>query len=150
MVRTAASLEHLDAAEKVQLGNWIIERLTSRRDVSGPWVWALARLGARVPIYGSAHKAVPAEQAAGWLSLLLERGLESLENAAFTAAQLARLTGDRSRDLDKDLRVRVVDALKRASASERWLRMVTDVVELEAAEEAQALGDTLPMGLRLH
>jgi hypothetical protein len=46
--------------------------------------------------------------------------------------------------------VRVVDALKRASAPERWLRMVTDVVELEAAEEAQALGDTLPMGLRLH
>jgi molecular chaperone DnaK (HSP70) len=150
MVRTAASLEHLDAVEKVLLGNWIIERLTSRRDVSGPWVWALARLGTRVPIYGSAHKAVPAEQAAGWVSLLLETGLESVENAAFTAAQLARLTGDRSRDLDEDVRVRVVDALKRVSAPERWLRMVTDVVELEAAEEAQALGDTLPMGLRLH
>jgi hypothetical protein len=60
------------------------------------------------------------------------------------------LTSDRSRDLDEDVRVRVVDALKRASAPERWLRMVTDVVELEAAEEAQALGDTLPMGLRLH
>ena len=150
MVRTAASLEHLDAAEKSLLGNWIIERLTRRQDVSGPWVWALARLGARVPIYGSAHKAVPAEQAAGWVSLLLETGLESVENAAFTAAQLARLTGDRSRDLDEAVRARVVDALKRASAPEHWLRMVTDVVELEAAEEAQALGDTLPMGLRLH
>ena len=150
MVRTAASLEHLDAAEKSLLGNWIIERLTRRQDVSGPWVWALARLGARVPIYGSAHKAVPVEQAAGWVSLLLETGLESVENAAFTAAQLARLTGDRSRDLDEDVRARVIDALKRASAPERWLRMVTDVVELEAAEEAQALGDTLPMGLRLH
>ncbi|MCX6930397.1 MAG: hypothetical protein NT154_45410 [Verrucomicrobia bacterium] len=63
---------------------------------------------------------------------------------------LARLTGDRSRDLDEDVRARVVDALKRASAPKRWLRTVTDVVELEAAEEAQALGDTLPMGLRLH
>ena len=38
---------------------------------------------------------------------------------------------------------------KAASAPACWLRMATKVVELEAADEAQALGDTLPIGLQL-
>jgi hypothetical protein len=150
MARLAASLEHLDPPEKILLGNWVIDRLKSPAGQRGPWAWALGRVGARAPIYGSGHRTVPAEQAAGWVSLLLEAGLDSVENAAFAAAQLARLTGDRSRDLDDEVRVRVVAALRSASAPEHWLRMVTEVLELEVAEEAQALGDTLPIGLRLH
>jgi hypothetical protein len=58
MVRLAAALEHLDPAEKIILGDWIAPRVTS----PGPWAWALGRIGARVPLYGSVHKTVdPAE-----------------------------------------------------------------------------------------
>jgi len=150
MVRTAASLEHLDAAEKTTLGNWIAARLKNPALAAGPWVWALGRLGARAPLYGSGHKTVAAEQAAVWLSLLLDLGLGGLDGGAFAATQLARLTGDRSRDLDDEIRARALDALQATSPPGDWLRLLTEVVALEAADEARALGDTLPIGLRMH
>jgi hypothetical protein len=62
---------------------------------------------------------------------------------------MARLTGDRSRDLDEAIRARAVDALKTISPPGGWLRLLTEVVALEAADEARALGDTLPIGLRM-
>ncbi|MBI5690047.1 MAG: hsp70 family protein [Verrucomicrobia bacterium] len=150
MVRTAAALEHLEPAQKITLGNWIAARLQAP-DLSpaGPWAWALGRLGARVPVFGSGHRTIDPDQAAGWLELLLARDLRSVDGAAFAAVQLARLTGDRTRDLEADLRARTVTALTTAKAPERWLRLVREVVALEADDQARALGDTLPLGLKL-
>ncbi|HZI12016.1 MAG TPA: molecular chaperone DnaK, partial [Myxococcus sp.] len=149
MVRTAASLEHLSPADKAELGRWIASRLKAESKSGGPWAWALGRLGARVPLYGSGHKVVDVETAEAWLSLLLELDLRKVDGAPFAAAQLARLTGDRTRDLDPALRERTAQALVAAKAHEAWVRMVREVVALEAADEARALGDTLPAGLRL-
>ena len=150
MVRVAASLEHLNPADKVVLGHWITQRMKNPETAAGPWAWALGRLGLRVPLYGSSHKTVDADQAARWLSLLLDAGLRRIDGTAFAAAQLARLTGDRTRDLDDEIRARAVAALKSAGAPEAWWRMISEVAALETADEARALGDTLPIGLRLH
>ncbi len=147
MVRLGAALEHLEPEEKIQLGDWIALRL--RTATAGPWTWALGRLGARHPFYGSAHKVVSPDKAAEWVELLLQPQLGRSEGALFAASQLARLTGDRARDLDEALRTRVAQALKVAAAPPAWVRMVTEVVRLEAVDEARALGDTLPVGLRL-
>jgi hypothetical protein len=106
-------------------------------------------VGSRVPIYGSGHRTVSADHAAEWLELLLQKDLRSVDGAAFAAVQLARVTGDRTRDLDTELRERTVAALRAAKAPERWLKMVTEVVQLGADDEARALGDTLPLGLRM-
>jgi hypothetical protein len=149
MARLAAALEHLEAADKAQLGEWIASRLHDPAAASGPWPWALGRLGARAPIYGSVHKTVPQPQAAAWVELLLQPQVVRLEGALFALAQLARLTGDRTRDLDEAIRARVLEALKAADASPSWQRMVAEVVALEAADKARALGDTLPVGLLL-
>ncbi|NVJ28187.1 hsp70 family protein [Myxococcus sp. AM011] len=149
MVRTAASLEHLPPSDKAEMGRWVAERLKAEAKSGGPWAWALGRLGARVPLYGSGHKVVDVETAEAWLTLLLEMDLRKIDGAPFAAAQLARLTGDRTRDLDPALRERAAQALVAAQASETWVRMVREVVALEAADEARALGDTLPAGLRL-
>jgi hypothetical protein len=72
-----------------------------------------------------------------------------VEGAAFAVVQIARLTGDRTRDLDDAIRGRALAALASAGAPETWLRSVREVVALETADEARALGDTLPIGLRL-
>jgi hypothetical protein len=89
------------------------------------------------------------ETAEAWLQLLLDLDLRRIDGAPFAAAQLARLTGDRTRDIDPGLRARTSQALTEAKASEAWVRMVNEVLALEAADEARALGDTLPAGLRL-
>jgi molecular chaperone DnaK (HSP70) len=149
MVRTAASLEHLEPGDKAELGGWVAARLKAENKSGGPWAWALGRLGARVPLYGSSHKVVDVEVAETWLSLLLELDLKLIDGAPFAAAQLARLTGDRMRDINPELRAKTAQALRAAKAADTWVRMVTEVVALEAADEARALGDTLPAGLRL-
>lgn len=147
MVRTAAALEHLEPGQKATLGNWLAARLAETP--SGPWAWALGRAGARAPIYGSGHRTVDPEQAAQWLEFLLSRDLRTIDGGAFAAVQLARLTGDRTRDLDATLRERTVTALRTAKSPDRWLRLVTEVVQLDTEDEARALGDTLPLGLKL-
>src|SRR4249920_1312795 len=103
MARLAAALEHLSSQSKVELGEWISQRLSYPELASGPWTWSLGRLGARAPIYGSLHQVVPAAIAGEWARRLLEPEILPLEGAAFALAQLARLTGDRTRDLEEQL-----------------------------------------------
>jgi hypothetical protein len=149
MVRAAASLEHLEPSKKAELGGWIAERIRAGEAPGSVWAWSLGRLGARTPLYGSVHRTVPVELASEWLTLLLEKGLAKVDGAPFAAVQLARLTGDRTRDVEDALRERTLKALEGARAHESWLKMLREVVALEAADEARALGDTLPAGLQL-
>jgi molecular chaperone DnaK (HSP70) len=143
MVRLAAALEHLDPAEKITLGDWIAPRVA----VPGPWAWAIGRVGARVPLYGSVHKTVDPDHASEWLNLLLDAHSRNVEGALFAIVQLARLTGDRLRDVDDGLRSRALDTVRSARAPESWQRLLLEVVTMEAADQARAFGDTLPAGL---
>ena len=148
-VRFAASLEHLSPSQKESLGGMLLQRLRDERGKAATAAWALGRLGARVPLYGSAHRVVDTAVAAGWLEALLEVGLSRVDGAPFAAVQLCRCTGDRARDVDGPLRERALGALTAAKAPERWLQLVKAPHALEAQDEARALGDSLPAGLRL-
>lgn len=148
MVRLAASLERIPASDKARLGDWLIERLTRHGENPSSW-WAIGRIGARVPFAGSAHNVVPRAKAEAWLQSVLALDWSKVEPAAFAAAQLARRSGDRERDLDEALRTEVAARLQAANAPESWVRMVNEVVELEATEESRILGESLPPGLRL-
>ncbi len=150
MVRCAAALERIDPAEKSVLGGWIVQRLRNPETASGPWAWALGRLGARAPVYGSGHLTVPATQAEAWLRDLLKTDVRSVDGALFAVVQLARRTGDRSLDLDDAPRNQALAVLKSVDAPGDWLRKIEQVVEMDAADDAQALGDSLPLGLKLH
>jgi molecular chaperone DnaK (HSP70) len=143
MIRLAGALEHLDPAEKIILGDWIASRVCN----PGPWTWALGRLGARAPLYGSIHRAVDAGKASDWLELLLDADSRNIDGALFAVVQIARLTGDRSRDLDDTLRARALDALRKSHAPDSWQRLLMEVVTMETADQARAFGDTLPAGL---
>jgi hypothetical protein len=147
MARLAAGLEHVEWQQKHRLGEWIYSRFAQPEKASGPWSWALGRLGARTPIYGSIHQVVPPDQIMNWIDGLLKPEIVQVEGALFALAQLARLTGDRTRDVPEGLRKSVLRALESANASPSWQRMVREIVPLEAADKARALGDTLPVGL---
>ncbi len=147
MVRLAAALEHLPGADKTELGDWIAAQLAAPTPTPGPWPWALGRLGARVPLYGSTHQVVPPDVAVRWLELLWGPRVATLDGAPFALAQLARLSGDRVRDLEPAARERVAEWLARSGAPESWVRMTREIVALERADESRALGDSLPLGL---
>jgi hypothetical protein len=146
MVRLACCLERITATEKVVLGDFVARKL-GRGGLSS--FWPLGRIGARAPLQGSVHDVVGPEVAARWIDRILEHDLKTADGATFALASLARRTDDRARDVDPNLRERVLGRLQRAEAPQGWIQMVKEVVALTADDEAQAFGDALPVGLRL-
>ncbi|MCP4504729.1 MAG: hsp70 family protein [Deltaproteobacteria bacterium] len=147
MMRALACFERLNMKTKVTLGDWMLEQLGKKANAS--W-WPLGRLASRVPFAGLVSDVIPKEAATRFVEKLLELDWEQTEGAAFAAAQIARMTGDRIRDLDDELRKRVSQRLLTQGTPELWSRMVSEKIELAPAEEVRALGEALPVGLHLH
>jgi len=148
MVRLAASLERVPVERKIEIGRWLLARLKKPTENINNW-WAVGRIGVRVPVHGSSHSVVPVEEATHWLDEVLSLNWRKVEPAAFAAVMLSRRCGDRDRDLSMEARERVVAKLKTLKGSERWVSLVREVVELDAADERRIIGDTLPVGLSL-
>jgi uncharacterized protein YjeT (DUF2065 family) len=148
MVRLAAALERVAVERKIDIGEWLLTRLTKAGESPQSW-WAVGRIGARVPFHGSAHNVVPPATATAWLERLLQVDWKKHDSAAFAAVLLARVSGDRERDLDAAVRQRVIEGLSARKAPESWLQMVSEVVELSEADERRVFGESLPAGLKL-
>jgi hypothetical protein len=148
MVGLVGSLERLPVPRKIDVGNGLLERLNQKGESPQTW-WAVGRLGTRVPLYGSVHNVIPRDVAKSWVEQTLKPDWRSVQPAALAAVLLARLSGDRERDLNEGVRGQVVQRLRVARAPESWIRMVEAVVELDEADEKRVFGEALPPGLRL-
>ena len=148
MTRLSASLERLPVERKVELAERLIAQLQKPAE-RALCAWALGRIGARRPFYGSAHSVVPEEVAGGWLDALFALDWKQVEPAAFAAAQIARMTGDRSRDLPDVTRDAVIKRLSAANASPAWIDMVREAIAFDEADTVRVFGETLPAGLKL-
>jgi len=150
MWRAIASMERLPIAHKQKLGDELVHRMEPRKGREDAVnLWALSRIGARVPLYGPLNLVVPAAQIAAWLKPMLAWDWPEPDKAAFPLAQLGRRTGDRARDLDDATRARLAEVVRGLPGGDRAAVLIEQVVALEAREERVALGDTLPAGLKL-
>lgn len=150
MWRAVASMERIQVAFKLKLGDELMHRLEARKGrEDAVHLWALSRLGARVPLYGPLNAVIPASKVKEWVTPLLAWDWPDPEKVAFPLAQLARRTGDRARDLDDATRTKVAEAVRALPGGDRAAVLVEQVIALEAREEQVALGDTLPAGLKL-
>jgi molecular chaperone DnaK (HSP70) len=146
LLELASWLERVPAAERTALGDWLIERTWTQRE---PALWtAIGRIGARIPVYASAHYVVSPGSAERWLDHLLREKWRDVPTAAPAAVLLARRTGDRARDVSDAVRSEVVRALEAGGAPEHDVHCVREVVPVAATERAAWFED-LPAGLRL-
>jgi molecular chaperone DnaK (HSP70) len=148
MWQAVGSCERLAPAARAELGEALVVDAARGRS-SSQELWALARLGARVPVYGPLNCVVPRATAAAWAERLLAADWPRPEAYVFALTQIARATGDRERDLEPALRERIASRLETAPQGARAARLVREPVPLEAREEAQLLDEALPAGLRL-
>ena len=148
--RVIASLERIHVQSKIKLGDELMRRMDTRKGrEEAVHLWALSRVGARVPLYGPLNAVVPPSTVDKWAGQLVEWDWPEPDKTAFPLAQLARRTGDRTRDLDEATRAKVATAVRAMPGGDRAVVLIEQVVALEAREERVALGDTLPAGLRL-
>ncbi|PKM12177.1 MAG: molecular chaperone DnaK [Gammaproteobacteria bacterium HGW-Gammaproteobacteria-3] len=148
MVRLSAALERLPVANKRQLGEWLLKRLQKASEPDQTW-WAVGRIGARIPFHGSSHNVIAPTLAALWLQQIMKADWKKSPQAGFAATLIARKSGDRARDIDETLRLRIVEQLKAAKLPASWVDMVETLKELEREEEKQIFGEALPPGLKL-
>jgi molecular chaperone DnaK (HSP70) len=151
MVRLVASLERVPAAYKVEVGDWLLSQYAQGRPPRhGVWtLWALGRLGARVPLYGSAHEVVAPAEAQRWLDALLAFDWKRCDGAAAAAANVARRCGDLARDLTPDHRIEVIARLEAVRAPQGWIDRVREVAALDEVGLSSVYGESLPPGLKL-
>jgi hypothetical protein len=142
-----ANFERLAVDAKVQLGRQLLQHL-SKDQLKSQQLWALSRLGARVPFYGSLDLVIPSAEAAAWIEVLLELSPRATPEAAQAVVQLARRTGDRERDLPQrilELIARWLDALAQAERFNELLHNADTL--LDQQEQSWVFGESLPTGL---
>ncbi|MGR9052206.1 MAG: Hsp70 family protein [Gammaproteobacteria bacterium] len=148
MVRLSAVLERLPVDKKICLGEWLLKRLQKAGEPEQTW-WAVGRIGARIPFHGSSHNVVPPDTVSEWLRQTQKIDWKKTPQAGFAATLIARMSGDRTRDIGDTLRRQIVEQLKSAKAPASWLEMVETLKELDEKEEKQIFGEALPPGLKL-
>jgi molecular chaperone DnaK (HSP70) len=147
LLELTAALERVPKERRSELGSWVLERTWTDRD---PLLWTvLGRLGARVPAYASVHHVVSPIIAERWLDHLSREKWNEVATASHAAMQLARVTGDRARDVSERVRREVEKRLVAAGAKEEWARAVREYVDVDEAERAAFYGEGLPVGLKL-
>ncbi len=148
MVRLAAVLERLPVDKKIQLGEWLLTRLQKASESSQTW-WAVGRVGARMPFHGSSHNVVPATIVSDWLTRMMAEDWRKSPHIGFAATLIARMSGDRARDIDDKMRSGVIEKLKSSKTPQSWLELVEQVKVLDEKDEKQIFGEALPPGLKL-
>jgi hypothetical protein len=112
-------------------------------------IWALGRLGQRVPVYGPLNTVVPSDSAERWLVELLSYATGDPATGSLAVMQIARRTDDRYRDIADKCRRRVVAWFEDEQAPPHLTQLVRDGGQLDMEEQRQVFGESLPKGLRL-
>ncbi len=148
MLRLFAAMEAVPWQYRQEMGQWMLQRLRREDETVQTW-WAIGRLAARQSLAANAHLVMPPDAALEFLNATLAQDWRKNETAMFAAVQMARMTGDRARDLPDVVRAQVLEKMRSSGAPERWMAMVEQVVQMEAEDHRRSLGDSLPPGLVL-
>nr|QNO42414.1 hypothetical protein ODADPOMJ_00007 [Methanosarcinales archaeon ANME-2c ERB4] len=92
---------------------------------------------------------VSSGEVSSWLEALKKQELKQPRKLINAAVSMARLTGDRTRDLQTAFRQEVITWLQLLGAGEKKLEPLRKAVPLAGKEKNHAFGESLPEGLIL-
>jgi hypothetical protein len=145
----AASLERLPVEVKTELGAEVlqfIQRGKTKTSSIASNYWILSRIGARMPFYGPHDRAIPPQTVEQWLKICISMSWTRPKDAAYCVTQLARKTGDRTRDIDESLRQKIVEILAPYECAS-LIRQLNEIVQVQEEDEKAIFGESLPAGL---
>ncbi len=143
-----ANLEKLYSKDKIKLGQQLLTE-TFPKKIKPQHLWAISRIGARELLYGPADRVVPPKEAARWIEQLMGYAWPNPNAAGRTISQLARRTGDRTRDLTETVRSKAQQWLAQNDLPEDFRRRVSEIVSLARQEQTAIFGESLPSGIIL-
>jgi len=144
-----ANLELLSGKEKTSWGQLLLDELTPKKSRPQYW-WSLSRLGAREPLYGPIDRVVPSAEVTTWILTILKRTWRNPKPVGTALSQLARLTGDRKRDLKTEVLEPIIEWLAPHEWSRPCITLLKEVVPIAQQEESALFGESVPPGIVLH
>jgi hypothetical protein len=145
----AANMERLFAKDKIQLGQALIKEVKPKK-YRPQHFWALSRIGARELLYGPSDRVVPPKETQRWVEAIMRQQWKNPKPVAAAVAQIARRTGDRTRDLDEALIKEILAWLAQFDNCQADLKYLKDVIPVAKQEESVLFGESLPAGIVLH
>ncbi len=143
-----ANLERLSTGDKAARGKQLVKNLHPKKSRPQQW-WSLSRIGAREPLYGPIDRVISPELATAWIKTILSQNWKDPRPVGMALAQMARLTGDRKRDLDPEVIKDIIDWLSPHEWAASHIHVLKEVVPLAHLEETQMFGESLPSGIQL-
>jgi molecular chaperone DnaK (HSP70) len=143
-----ANFEYLHSNDKQRLGNTLKNELKPEKSDPRLLIF-LGRIGSREPLYGDINKVISQDTAFKWIEFLMTKKWGEISEARYAVSRIARLTGDRTRDLDEEKRKIVIDFLDSYKDFDNS-KYVKEIIEMESNEEAAVFGESLPAGITLH
>jgi hypothetical protein len=150
VLRSLGSFELLPVSTKIELGGMLLDLLPRRKmePVRPAILWALGRIGARVPVYGPLNGVMPTDTILLWLDGIM-RAADEDPVQRLAVMQLARRTGDRYRDLPDKQRRKILKWLATQNAPAHFAELVRDGGQLDSEEQGLIFGEAVPKGLRI-
>jgi molecular chaperone DnaK (HSP70) len=147
-----ANMELLHIKDKIKWGRQLLAEISSQ-DAKPQHFWSVSRFGARTLLYGPADRVIGPEEVSQWIDLLLTiSGKKYPENSrplGLALAQMARKTGDRSRDIDDHVIQRILQWMNQDEYFVTHQRYLKEIIPMEKQEESAIFGESLPAGLVL-
>jgi hypothetical protein len=144
----AANLEKLAPPDKTRLGRQLLSEVAVKK-LKPQHLWALSRLAARDLLYATVDRSIPPDEAWHWIEQLMAYDGEDPHAVGRTIAQMARKTGDRARDLDDALRIRIREWMESRQIAADVQRPVSEIIALESRDQNAMFGESLPQGIIL-
>ncbi len=143
-----ANLERLYVKDKIGWGNLLLSQIKPKQGRQQHF-WTLARIGARELLYGPVDRVIPPLEAEKWIENVLNRNWKQVKPVVNALVQIARKTGDRTRDLDTSVVKRLIQWMASQADFKDQLRYLTQVVPIARKEEQVLFGESLPDGISL-
>jgi hypothetical protein len=143
-----ANMELLHVKDKIKWGQQLTSEIPAQ-NANPQYFWSISRLGARTLLYGPADRVVGPEEVSQWIDLLLKINWTNPRPVGMALTQMARRTGDRTRDVDKQVINRILQWMDQDKFFVPHQRYLKEIVPLERQEESSIFGESLPAGLVL-
>ena len=142
------NMEYLPQTEKITMGKRLVQDLSPKKSKPQYW-WSLSRIGAREPLYGNIELVVPAHEVTNWIETILKKQWRNPKPVGLALSQMARLTGDRKRDLEPDVVQEVIKWLTPFEWSIPHIKILRELIPIDQQEKSDIFGESIPTGILL-
>jgi hypothetical protein len=144
----AGNMERLLVKDKVVLAKALLPQLKPGKKQDRLF-WTLGRLGARELLYGSFDRVVAPPEVSRWVRRIMKQKWKIEDPVQRLVAEVARKTGDRTRDVDSEVIVEITQWLEKNGADANFIKMMVEKTKMALKEKNAQFGERLPAGLVL-